>query len=93
MQDNGVIQIQGTYELSADFVWEKHNKTVTISGGVLDGTSLGNTISLGDHVTFDNITLKLTKNSYLFANGYSLTIKENITMPNRIRRRWKPWVR
>ena len=52
---------------------------------VLDGTALGNRISLGDHVTFDNITLKFTKNSYLFANGYSLTIKENITMPNRIR--------
>ena len=85
VQDNGIIQIQGTYELGADFVWEKHNKTVTISGGVLDGTSLGNRISLGDHVTFDNITLKFTKNSYLFANGYSLTIKENITMPNRIR--------
>jgi len=29
--------------------------------------------------------LEFTKNSYLFANGYSLTIKENITMPNRIR--------
>jgi len=85
VQDNGFIQIQGTYTLGDDFVWEKHNKTVTISGGVLDGTLLGNTISLGDHVTFDDITLNFTKNSYLFANGYSLTIKENITMPNRIR--------
>ena len=52
---------------------------------MLDGTALGNRISLGDHVTFDNISLKFTKNSYLFANGYSLTIKENTTMPNRIR--------
>lgn len=52
---------------------------------MLDGTALGDTILLGNHVTFDNITLEFTKNSYLFANGYSLTIRENITMPNRIR--------
>ncbi len=85
VQNEGTIQIQGTYELSADFVWEKHNKTVTISGGVLDGTALGSRISLGDSVTFNNITLKFTEDSYLFANGHSLTINESITMTNRIR--------
>lgn len=71
--------------MGADFVWETHDKHVTISGGVLDGTSLGGEFSIRDHVTFENITLELTKNSYLFANGYSFTIKENVAMTNRIR--------
>ena len=52
---------------------------------MLDGTALGSRISLGDSVTFNNITLKFTEDSYLFANGHSLTINESITMTNRIR--------
>ena len=40
---------------------------------------------MGDSVTFDNITLDFDDNDYLFANGHSLTIEENVVLNGVIR--------
>ena len=81
--DGGTIVVDGTVDVTT--APGTHGKTVTITGGTLDFTGLTGDINLGDHITFDNITLNFTESSYLYANGYQVKIGEGVTMPNPIR--------
>ena len=81
--DGGTITVDGTVAVTAAL--GTHGKTVAITGGELDFTGLTGDINLGDHITFDNITLNFTESSYLYANGYQVKIGEGVTMPNPIR--------
>ena len=58
--DGGTIVIEGTYTIPADFNWTAHNKTVTITGDVLDFTNFGadGHFNINDNVTFSDIELK-----------------------------------
>jgi len=86
VNDNGIIEVIGVNTLESNFEWNEHNKNVTITGDTLDFTNISNTqIVLGDSVTFDNITLDFDDNDYLFANGHSLTIEENVVLNGVIR--------
>ena len=82
--DGGTIHIEGTYALPSSFSWATHNKSVTITGGVLDATALSGGLVVGDNVTFADITLTLTAGANLFANGHKLTVKETVTLTNPI---------
>jgi len=81
--DGGTIVVDGTVAVTS--APGTHGKTVTITGGELDLTGLTGDINLGDHITFDNITLNFADNAALFACGYKVKIGEDVTMPNPIR--------
>lgn len=81
--DGGRIVVDGTVAVTAAL--GTHGKTVTITGGELDLTGLTGDINLGDHITFENITLNFTDNAAVFACGYKVKIGEDVTMPNPIR--------
>ncbi len=81
--DGGTIVVDGTVAVTKAL--GTHGKTVTITGGELDFTSLTGDINLGDHITFDNITLNFTDNAALFVCGYKVKIGEGVTMTNPIR--------
>ena len=87
--DGGTIRVNGTVAVSANP--GTHNKTVTITGGTLDFTGLSGNLSLGDHITFENITMSFAAAAEgkvppaIYANGYKLKIGEGVTMPNPIR--------
>ena len=81
--DGGKIVVDGTVAVTT--APGTHGKNVTITGGELDFTGLTGDINLGDHITFDNITLNFTESSYLYANGYQVKMGEGVTMPNPIR--------
>lgn len=88
--DGGTIRIMDSFTAPADFVWESHNKDVTISGGKLDLSQAGETIHVddadklfvyqGDAVTYDDLTLVLADNAYYCANGNRLQINANVTV-------------
>ena len=90
VQDGGTVHIVDSYTAAAGFVWNNHNKDVTITGGTLD-LSLGYTEATegdvtiqcyyqGDAVTYDNLQLVLADGAYYFANGFRLQVNENVTV-------------
>lgn len=86
VNDNGIIEVIGVNTLESNFEWNEHNKNVTITGDTLDFTNIGNTqIVLGDCVIFDDVTICFDDNDYLFANGHSLSIEENVALNGVIR--------
>ncbi len=76
---NGTVVIDGELTLASNYSWKKHGKTVTITGGTLNASALSRVV-LHDSVIFDNITLTFADKAKLFANGYKLTMGENVTM-------------
>lgn len=86
VQDNGIIEVIGENYVDSSFIWEKHNKNITITGDTLDFTKMnGTNLVLEDSVTFDNITVNFDDNDYLFANGNKLVINENVVLCGVIR--------
>lgn len=81
--DGGTIKVDGTVAVTKAL--GTHGKRVTITGGELDFTGLTGDINLGDHITFDNMTMNFADNAALFVCGYTVTIGEGVTMPNPIR--------
>jgi len=85
--DGGTIKVEGTVAVTA--APGTHGKTVTITGGNLDFSGLSGNLSLGDHITFENITLTFAADrspaQAIYANGYKVKIGEGVTMPNAIR--------
>ena len=85
--DGGTIVVDGTVTVTA--APGIHGKTVTITGGNLDFSGLSGNLSLGDHITFENITLTFAADrspaQAIYANGYKVKIGEGVTMPNAIR--------
>ena len=80
--DGGTIRVNGTVAVTEAL--GIHGKTVTITGGTLDFSDL-ESVPVGDHITFDDITLNFTENTTFFANGYKVTMGEGVTMPNAIK--------
>ena len=85
VSDNGTIHITGTLTLPASFKWNAGSKTITITGGTLNGKSLNGTrLDVGGDATFTNITIDFNKDNYIFANGHNVIMGEGITMTNPI---------
>ena len=82
VKNGGTVHIVDSYTADQSFVWASHNKDVTITGGTLDFSAMGNGIDFyqGDAVTFDNLTLTLGGWNMYFANGHRLQINENVTV-------------
>ncbi len=81
--DGGKIVVDGTVAVTKAL--GTHGKTVTITGGTLDFTGFSGDVHLGDHITFENITLTFAENIRLYANGYQVTMGAGITMTNPIK--------
>ena len=85
--DGGTIRVDGTVAVTK--APGTHGKTVTITGGTLDFTGLSGNLSLGDHITFENITMTFAADrspaQAIYANGYKVKIGEGVNMPNPIR--------
>lgn len=82
VEDGGTIIITDTYTLPSSFLWETHNKSVTINGGTLDSSAITGNLEFNDNVTFDNITITFASGSNWFANGYKFTFGSNVTVTN-----------
>ena len=81
MADNGdVISVLASttdsYDVTSDS-WEAHGKAVTITGEMMEFSTLS-TLNIHDAVTFDNITLGFKNDAKLYANGYAVTMGENV---------------
>ena len=81
--DGGTIIVDGT--VSVTTALGTHGKHVTITGGTLDFTGFTGNVHLGDHITFENVTLNFTQDIHLYANGYNVTVGESVSMPNPIK--------
>ena len=78
VSDGGTIFITDTYTVDNSFSWSKHNKSVNISGGTIDATSVS-TFKIADDTTFmEGTTLKFKSGAEIYADGYSLKISENV---------------
>ncbi len=88
--NGGTVHIVDSYTAPAGFVWDNHNKDVTITGGKLDlsagylestdGGAAFYYYAQGDAVTYDNLELVLADDMYYFANGFRLQVNENVTV-------------
>ncbi len=85
--DGGTIVVDGTVAVTA--APGTHGKTVTITGGTLDFTGYEGNLYLGDHITFENLTMNFRADvspaPAIYANGYQVKFGEGVTMPNPVR--------
>ena len=77
--DGDTIRVSGTVTVGA---LSAHGKTVTVTGGTLEFTQ--STVTLGDHITFQNITLTFPEGATLYAGGCRVTIGNGVTLTNPI---------
>ena len=90
VKNGGTVHIVDSFTAPAGFVWDNHNKDVTITGGKLDlsagyiestdGGAAFYYYAQGDAVTYDDLELVLADDMYYFANGFRLQINENVTV-------------
>lgn len=86
MADNGdtisvVASSSDPYDVTSDS-WEAHGKAVTITGDELNFSELS-TLNIRDAVSFDNIALGFKNDATVYANGYAVTMGENVTFVDR----------
>lgn len=88
--DGGTITLKDTISISD---WEAHGKTVTVTGGGLNVSSLPESdfnddkgtkmreIVINDSVTFTNITWTVASSleTFIYANGNKMTMGENVS--------------
>lgn len=89
VEDNGIIEIDGTVTLPADFSWPVSDKTVTVTGvndAVLDITTADN-LNINCNTTFKNLTIgcsqtgsgkSSTPDNSISANGYHVIIADTV---------------
>ncbi len=79
VSDGGTIVLQDNVSVGT---WNTHNKTVTITGGSLDATSLPS-LQIKDNVTFSGTEILINASSYICANGYTVVV-ENSSLSNAV---------
>lgn len=82
--DGSTITVNGTCTVPAGFTWPSYDRSVTITGGTLDLTAMGTTVSFNGNVTFESITLTMAPDATVYANGHKLTVKESVTVTNAV---------
>lgn len=81
INDGGIIHLVGTVPGTKGL--PTFDGTVTITGGTLD-ISAFEKVWMNSGIIFDDVTLNFMEDGSLFANGYHLTINENVTVLNHI---------
>ena len=98
VKNQGTVHVVETYATDANFDWEEHNKTVNITGGELDFTTLPEVtlkeaveataavtatgLDIRDSVTFTDTVLNFTDGHHIYANGNTVEIASDITWGN-----------
>lgn len=75
-EDGATIVLKDTVAFGT---WSDHDKTVTITGGVLDASGISD-IYINDNVTFTDITWKVDNSAEIYANGNTVVMGENVTI-------------
>lgn len=97
--NNGIIWVEDTVTVPADFEWEERDYQITITGsGALDfiieddadGNAVYRMLVLGDDVTFDAVGLTFREGEsqaltdIVYANGHKLVVEDDVTMTGTI---------
>ena len=80
-EDGATIALQGTVAIDS---WSAHGKTATITGGTLDVTAMSDSVNINDSITFQNMTWNAASGASVYANGYEVTMGENVSWANEI---------
>ena len=80
VEDGGTVVIKDSVAVDG---WTAHQKTVTVTGGSLDATSLSS-LQIKDNVTFTDIQILVNANEYICANGYTLIMDSGVVLSNAI---------
>ena len=80
VEDGGTVVIKDSVAVDG---WTAHQKTVTVTGGSLDATSLSS-LQIKDNVTFTDIQILVNANEYICANGYTLIMDSGVELSNAI---------
>lgn len=78
VDNGGTIVLQDSVSVGT---WTTHNKTVTVTGGSLNATSLPS-LQIYDNVTFIDTNILVNTSSYICANGYTVVIDEGVSLSN-----------
>ena len=80
VENGGTIVLQDSVSVGT---WTKHNKTIIVTGGSLNATSVPS-LQIHDNVTFIDTNILVNANSYICANGYTVTMDEGVSLSNTI---------
>ena len=80
VENGGTIVLQDSVSVGA---WTAHDKTVTVTGGILNATSVPS-LQIKDNVTFVNTNILVNTGSYICANGYTVVIDEGVSLSNAV---------
>lgn len=75
--EDGTILITDTFTVPAD--WTNHIKNITLTGGIFDASNLSE-LSIGDNVTFSDITISCKSGANIYANGHNVIVSDNVTV-------------
>ena len=75
--NGGTITVKGSYRMPSDFKWTDHGKSVTITGGIFNTTSVS-TLQIRDSVTFK--ATELSWGGTVYANGNALRVESDVTV-------------
>lgn len=82
-ENDGIIYVMNKFDLPADFEWEEHSKTVTITGDILDCTATPR-LKVRDGVTFQNIDIIFKESGILYACGNPFRIEKSVNITGEI---------
>lgn len=80
VENGGTIILQDSVAVGT---WTAHDKTVTVTGGILNATSVPS-LQIKDNVTFVDTNILVNASSYICANGYTVVIDEGVSLSNAV---------
>lgn len=80
VENGGTIVLQDSVSVGT---WTKHNKTIIVTGGSLNATSVPS-LQIYDNVTFIDTNILVNESSYICANGYTVTMDEGVSLSNTV---------
>ena len=83
VEDGGTVHVKGELKVASDATWNKHGKTVTITGdgeGTLDFSTQSSRLNIRDNVTFTALDLRFKQ--YVFCNGYHVKVASDVNVLN-----------
>ncbi len=80
VENGGTIVLQDSVAVGT---WTAHNKTVTVTGGSLNATSVPS-LQIWDNVTFIDTSILVNASSYICANGYTVVMGDGVSLSNAV---------
>ena len=80
VENGGTIVLQDSVPVGT---WTAHDKTVTVTGGSLNATSVPS-LQIQDNVTFIDTNILVNSSSYICANGYTVVMDDGVSLSNAV---------